>query len=222
MSVISLLFKQSPTIAGYQFDATLEDTFEVSVELTRYPVESGVKVNDHRIINPITYYLVGAVSNNPLKPMPTDLIGGLASNFLQSNPYVAAVAGMSAGFLAGNKETRSSSTLEFLVQLLTAGQPFDVDAIDIQLQNMVLTKISRTKDPESEEGLIFVAEMQELVSLDRLPSKTQPSQDELLDGDPTKTAAAADVNRGQQIGQTPSEATAFAVNEVANIEAVPL
>lgn len=222
MSVISLLFNQSPTIAGYQFDATLEDTFEASVELTRYPVESGVRVNDHRIINPLIYYMTGAVSNNPLRPMVTDFIGGGLSNAVLNNPIVAAIAGLSAGFLAGSNATKASSTLEFLLQLLTAGMPFDVDAVDIQLSNMVLTRISRTRDPSNETGLIFVAEMQELINLDRLPNFTQPTQAQLPDGDPVKTGAAADMSRGQQSPITPSVAVATAVNEVADIQAVPL
>src|SRR5690554_4164123 len=115
MSILSILTRQSPKIAGYQFDATLEDSFEASVEITRYPVESGVSVADHAIIQPFRYYMVGSISNNPLKVF--DLAGmaaGGLSNLVGSNPYVATVAGMSAGFLAGTQDTRASSTLEFL------------------------------------------------------------------------------------------------------------
>lgn len=223
MSVISLLFKQSPKIAGYEFDAILEDSFEASIELTRYPVESGVQVNDHRIINPMTYYLTGAMSNNPLKPIITDFVGGAISNAARDNPFVAAVTGMSAGFLAGSDATRSSAVLQKLMELMVSGMPFFVDAIDIQLNNMVITKISRARDPETENGLIFVAEMQELINLDRLPDKTQPSQAQLPDADPSKTAAAANVNLGQQSGYTPDTATTFTVNSAADsIQVRPL
>ncbi len=34
MSIINLFTRQAPTIAGYQFDAILEDTLDVSVEWT--------------------------------------------------------------------------------------------------------------------------------------------------------------------------------------------
>lgn len=223
MSVISLLFKQSPKLAGYEFDATLEDSFEASVELTRYPVESGVQVNDHRIINPFKYYLTGAMSNNPLKPIVTDFVGGVLSNASRDNPFIAAVSGMSAGFLAGSDATRSSAVLQKLMELMVSGLPFFVDAIDIQLNNMVITKLSRTRDPETENGLVFVAELQELISLDRLPSKNQPSQKQLPDADPSKTAAAANVNLGQQAGYSPDAATTFNVNSAAdNIQVRPL
>lgn len=213
MAIINIFTNQAPQIAGYQFDAVLADTFEASIELTRYPVESGVKVADHRIINPMKYYLTGAIGNNPLKVIDARSFIDIGVSALASvNPLSAMVGGMMASFLAGSQLTRASGTLEFLMNLLIAGQPFDVDAVDIQLQDMVLTKLSRDKTPENETGLIFVAEMQELVSLDRLPTKTQPSQDQLPDNDPAKAAAASDVNLGQQVGREPEEATALAVN----------
>lgn len=227
MSIINLITKEAPKLGVLQFDAVLEDSFEASVELTRYPVESGVKVADHRIIQPIKYYLVGAISNNPLKTF--DLVGlaaGGLSNLAGGNPYLAAAAGgasVFAGFLAGSKETRASAALEQLIELMVAGQPFDVvDAVDIQLKNMVITRISRDRDPETEGGLIFVAELQELIQLDRLADKTQPSQDQLADGDPAKSGAAADANSGQQVGQQPSGETTYAVNTVDGITEVPL
>lgn len=219
MSIVSILTRQSPTLAGYQFDAVLEDTFEASIELTRYPVESGVKVADHRIILPMKYFMIGAVSNNPLKPIDAQgLVAGGLSTILRSNPLVATVAGLSAGFLSGTPGTRASSTLQLLMDLLVAGQPFDVDAVDIQLKDMVLTRLSRDRDPETENGLIFVAELQELVQLSRLSDFTQPTQDQLADGDPSKAGAAADTTRGQQSGYTPSASTVSDVNTVLGIK----
>lgn len=223
MSILSLFTRSSPMLGGYQFDAVLEDTFEASVEITRYPVESGVKVADHRIIQPMKYYLTGAMSNNPLKAIDNitgaiaGIVAGGLSNIASSNPLVATVAGLSAGFLAGSEATRSSSVLSLLLNLMVAGQPFDVDAVDIQLTNMVITRISRDRDPEVENGLIFVAELQELIQLERLVNKTQPSQEQLPDGDPAKEAAAATTNSGQQTGSVPSAATTDAVNAVDGI-----
>lgn len=223
MSILSILTRQSPSIAGYQFDAVLEDTFEASVELTRYPVESGVKVADHRIIGPMKYYMVGAISNNPLKIIDVGgLIAGGLSNALAGNPLASTAVGLSASFLAGTSFTRASSTLQFLMELMVAGMPFDVDAVDIQLKDMVLTRLSRDRDPENENGLIFVAEMQELVQLSRLTDFTQPGQDQLADGDPAKAGAAATMNSGQQVGSEPSPATTRAVNTADGITMTPL
>ncbi|WP_289281570.1 MULTISPECIES: phage baseplate protein [unclassified Methylophaga] len=213
MSVINLLFRQSPKLAGYEFDAVLEDTIDASIQLTRYPVESGAMVNDHRIINPIKYYLTGAVSNNPIKPILTDFVG-LATEIDSNNPYIATIAGLSIGFLSGSNETRASSALQFLIDLMVVGLPFDVDTVDANLANMVITRISRTSNAQNENGLIFIAELQELITLDRLPDILQPSQVQLPDGDPCKSAAAADVKSGQRVGSDPSAAQTTAIEQV--------
>lgn len=213
MSIINLFTKQAPTIAGYQFDAILEDTLDVSVEWTVYPVESGVNVNDHRIIQPVRWTMTGAVSNNPLKVQLTDFLAGGLSN-LTNNPYVAAVAGLAAGFLAGSNETRASTALEFLINLMRAGEPFAIDAGDIQLQNMVISRIGRTKDITNETGLIFVCELQELITLDRLQNLTQPSQYQLRDGDPSKSSLAGVVKKGQQIAKDVNDSVSESVNNV--------
>lgn len=213
MSIINVFTKQAPTLAGYSFDAVLEDSLDASVEWTTYPVESGVNVNDHRIIQPIKWSLTGAISNNPLQTQITDFLGGALSN-LTNNPYVATIAGLSAGFLAGSNETRASSTLLFLIDLMVVGDPFDVDAGDIQLKNMVISRIGRVKDPSNENGLIFVADLQELITIDRLATLGQPRQSQLRDGDVAKSGMARIINKGQQLTSEAPKAVSNAANEV--------
>lgn len=227
--MLNLIFpKKSPQFAGFQFDAVLEDTLEASVELTRYPIESGVKVNDHRIVDPFRYYITGAIGSQPLKPLIspdmswTDLQGiaiGAASNLLKNNPYIALVAGVSIGALAGNDQSRGSAALQQLIQLMQAGLPFDVDAVDIQLRDMVITKISRTREPENEEGLVVVVEIQELITLDRIQKdgSVQPNQSQLSANDPANTSCTRDMNRGEQIGGAPSAATSSAVTQATAV-----
>lgn len=210
MSIINIFTKQAPTIAGYSFDAILEDSLDASVEWTTYPVETGVNINDHRIIQPVKWTMTGAISNNPLRVQLTDFLAGGLSN-LTNNPYVATVAGLAAGFLAGSDETRSSTTLKFLMDLMVSGAPFDIDAGDIQLKNMAIARIGRTKTPENEQGLVFVAELVEIITLDRVPTSGQPSQHQLRDGDPAKSGIAATINKGRQ---TVKDAAAK-VNEAA-------
>lgn len=198
MSIVNLFTKQAPTIAGYSFDAVLEDTFEATVEVTTYPIESGVRVSDHRILQPFKWSMTGAISNNPLKVQLTDFLGGALSN-LTNNPLVASIAGLSAGFLAGSDETRASTTLQFLIVLMQQGDPFDIDAGDITLRNMVITRLSRTKDPSNENGLIFVADLQELITLERISFVGPPAPDQLRDGDQSKSAITRAINRGQKL-----------------------
>lgn len=214
MSIVNIFTRQAPTIAGYAFDAVLEDTFEASVTITSVPIESGVRIANHRILNPLKWTMTGAISNNPVKVQLTDFIGGALSN-LTDNPVVAGIAGLSAGWLAGSDETRGSSTLEFLLWLMRDYDfPFDIDAGDILLKNMVITRLSRTKEPRNEGGLEFIAELQEVIELDRIANSTQCSVNQLRDGDPSQSALAKIINKGQQIAKEANAAVTDAVNNI--------
>lgn len=213
MSIINIFTRQAPTIAGYSFDAVLEDTFEATVTITSVPIESGVRIADHRILNPYKWVMTGAISNNPVKVQLTDFLGGALSN-LTDNPIVSTVAGLSAGFLAGSDETRASTTLDFLIWLMTSYDPFDIDAGDILLKNMAITRLSRTKEPRNEGGLEFIVELQEVISLDRIVRDTQCSLPQLRDGDPSKSALARAIEKGQAIAKEANEAVSNAVNNI--------
>lgn len=189
MSIVTLFRNSAPSIAGYEFDAILEDTLELEVETTTYPIESGASAADHRIVQPFRWTLVGAVSNNPIQPVVTDFVGAVSDN---------PAAGLVAGLLSGSNDTRASDALAFLIDLATQREAFSIDAGDIQLDNMVIARISRTKEPRNENGLEFIAELQEYPTLDVLLGGTQPKQSQLPDGDPAKSQAAALINRGEQ------------------------
>ena len=205
MSIVTLFTAKSPTIAGLEFDAVLEDTYEATVEFTKYGIESGANAVDHGIIQPATWVLTGAIANNELRASATDFITGGVSNLFGG--VGSAVAGLSAGFLAGSANTRASSALDALRSLQVERQPFTIDAGDIILTNMVIATLRRTKDADNEDGLIFVAELQELPTLDTVVSQNQqPSQDQLNEGDPSQTQATSLIERGEQalndVGET--------------------
>lgn len=213
MSIINIFTRQAPTIAGYSFDAVLEDTFELTVALTSIPIESGVRISDHRILNPFKWTMTGAISNNPVKVQLTDFLGGALSN-LTDNPIVSTIAGLSAGFLAGSNETRASTTLDFLIWMARSADPFDIDAGDILLKNMAITRLSRTKEPRNEGGLEFVIELQEVISLDRIVRDTECSLPQLRDGDPSKSALSRAISKGQAIAKEATDSVASAVNNI--------
>ncbi|MCK9802088.1 hypothetical protein M1B34_31625 [Pseudomonas sp. MAFF 302030] len=213
MSIINIFTRQAPTIAGYSFDAVLEDTFEATVTITSFPIESGVRISGHRILNPFKWTMTGAISNNPVKVQLTDFLGGALSN-LTDNPIVSTVAGLSAGWLAGSDETRASSTLDFLIVLMQHADPFDIDAGDILLRNMAITRLSRTKEPRNEGGLEFVVELQEVIELDRIQRALQCVPDQLRDGDPSKSALSRAISRGQEIAKEASDSVSNAVNGI--------
>lgn len=213
MSIINIFTRQAPTIAGYSFDAVLEDTLDVSVSITSYPIESGVRISNHRIFNPFKWTMTGAISNNPVKVQLTDFLGGALSN-LTDNPIVSTVAGLSAGWLAGSDETRAGATLDFLLWLMSEYDPFDIDTGDIILKNMAITRLSRTKEPRNENGLEFVVELQEVIELDRIAAGDQRWVYQLRNGDPSQSALARAVNKGQVIAKEALDNVSEAVNGI--------
>ena len=204
MSIITLFTKTAPTIAGVEFDAVLEDTLEAPVVFTDYPIESGARAVDHGIIQPYQYRMLIAVSNNPIKPTITDFAGGVLSNFFDGNA-LSQIAGLSGGLLSSNDDSRSASALEFLLGLRASRQSFNLDAGDIQLQNMAVSNVTRTKTPANEQGLFAEVQLQELATLDTLLTNDQPKQSQLREGDPSQSQAAGAINKGEQASQSVSD-----------------
>lgn len=195
MSLINLLVKRGPQLGSLQFDAVLSDDLDASVDIVQYPIETGTPIADHIIYQPIRYTMTGAVSNNPLKVSVTDFTGAL-TNLVDDNPFIAAGAGLFAGWLSGSNETRSSTTLNTLLDFMYSGQVFTVDTGEITLNNMVIQRIGRSKDPENENGLIFVAELQQIVTLDRVANGSQPAQYQLNSNDVSSTSISGLIERG--------------------------
>lgn len=195
MSLINLLVKRGPQLGSLQFDAVLSDDLDASVDIVEYPIETGTPIADHIIYQPIRYTMTGAVSNNPLKVSITDFTGVL-TNLVDDNPFIAAGAGLFAGWLSGSNETRSSTTLNTLLDFMYSGQVFTVDTGEITLNNMVIQRIGRSKDPENENGLIFVAELQQIVTLDRVANGSQPAQYQLNSNDVSSTSISGLIERG--------------------------
>ncbi len=90
-----------------------------------------------------------------------------------------------------------------------AREPFDIDAGDIQLSNMVITNIIRTKTPQNEGGLEFTAELMELPLISTVLTANEPGQSILRFGDPAQTQATGLIKRGE-IGTIVTTATTVA------------
>lgn len=216
MSLINLLVKRGPQLGSLQFDAVLSDDLDASVDIVQYPIETGTPIADHIIYQPIRYTMTGAVSNNPLKVSITDFTGAL-TNLVDDNPFIAAGAGLFAGWLSGSNETRSSTTLNTLLDFMYSGQVFTVDTGEITLNNMVIQRIGRSKDPENENGLIFVAELQQIVMLDRVANGSQPAQYQLNSNDVSSTSISGLIERGYINVKTAATNVASQVTTLLNL-----
>ncbi len=214
MSIITLFTKQNVSWkfgeTAVEFDVVFEDTISAGVEYTQYPVEVGTVATDHGIILPTFYTMTAAVSNNPLSINVTDIAIGALSNVLDSSAFNAFTPFLSS-FLAGSNQTRSGSTLSMLFGLMYNREPFDVNAGDIILKNMVITNIERTKTLDNEGGLEFTAELQELITLTTSITTNQPGQSILRDGTPEQTQATSLINKGIKRAKEAGESILAAV-----------
>lgn len=184
MSILSIFYSNTPTFAGVEIDAVLLDTYEGSVQVTGYPIETGAQAADHRIILPQRWSIVGVIGSRTLSPL--EIFG---------NP------------------SRPAEAFEALREVMFKGDPFEIQAGDIDLKNMVITNLSRDKDPENESGLIFVAELQELPTLDTLTTGGGDTvlQSQVNSGDPISSSGTSTVDTGTKTAQAASSATVTTV-----------
>lgn len=199
MSLKNINILGSPTLGGVEFDAVLEDTFEAEVETTGYTIELGARVSDHRIVKPQKWRLTAAISNTPFSSAEVlaQAGSGALSNVIGDGALSGLIGGTLGNSLLGDNSTRAATALDFLIKLMTEEEPFDVDAGDIQLKDMIITNLSRTKDPSNEGGLIFQAELKEYFTLSTTLSKNQPNDSELNPDDPASSQASSTKNDGQ-------------------------
>ena len=199
--MLSILPRRRPKFGSggdfFVFDAVIKDNIGAAIEFTSFPLEIGAVATDHGIIQPKTYSIEGGVSDNPLSAQFSDFAGGFLSN-LTTNTRVVNAAAFSAGYLAGSKEDRGNSTLEFLFTLMYKRIPFDIDTGQVTLTNMVFTNITTKRDNKTEGALMFNADFQELPLLRTLLTQDDPSVDQMNDRDDAQTMAAISVSKGRK------------------------
>lgn len=196
--VMSIFSKTLPMLGQIEFDAKLEGVTSKAVQLTQFPVEFGANVNDHAILLPDRYLLTGAVSNTPLGIGLDDIgmmgvgavataVGGIAG---------AAISTVSAYLLSGSEDTRSATAWAALTAMLQARARFDLVTEYETLKDMVLIRLDQRTRPEDEDGLVFVAELQQVRIVKSQISRGVTSADQLQQNDPVATQGAPMVSSG--------------------------
>lgn len=206
--------KGTPLLANYTFDTITEQALTLSVEVPTYPIENGVQIADHRVIQPMEYMLHGIVSNSgTLEASVTDFAGGVVSN-LTNNPVVAAVAGMSAGYLAGSDSTRATAAMEELIKIMESHTPFDVDTGDMILRNLCIVEIRREITLENENAAEVELRLREMITLDRITTDGMPSHSIVRDDTDTEKSGSGIVSKMQGGLKSLKDAGSSAVSTV--------
>lgn len=163
------------------FDATLEVQTKSSVTLPSYPTESGVQINDHRIVMPQECRIKGIVASTPM--------GFTIDSFISRLSRLTSV--------------RPSTFLEALKELQMTGRPFTIVTRYEVLENMMIRDIEPTNNAEQEDSLTFDVKCQEFITVNKLVEVGQPIVEILNADDPSQSAISANVRTGE-VPTTPS------------------
>ncbi|WP_432777469.1 hypothetical protein O4O02_18325 [Pseudomonas fortuita] len=196
--VMSIFSKTLPMLGPIEFDAKLEGATSKAVQLTEFPVEFGTNGNDHARLLPDRYLLTGAVSNTPLGIGLDDLgmmgVGAISSAI--GGVAGAAISTVSAYLLSGSEATRAATAWAALTALLQSRARFDLVTEYETLKNMVLIRLDQRTRPDDEDGLVFVAELQQVRVISSQVTRGVTSADQLLQNDPVATQGAPMVSTG--------------------------
>lgn len=198
MSLMSIFTKTLPKIGTLEFDAKLEGITTKTVVLTQYPVEFGANMNDHAILMPNRYLLTGAVSNSPLGLGLNDIgmmgVGAIATAV--GGVGGAAISAVSAYLLSGSEETRASTAWASLTAILEARARFDLDTGKEIMRDMMLIRLDERTRPENEDGLVFIAELQQVRIVRSKLGQGVTSAEQLMKNDSVATQGAPMVSTG--------------------------
>jgi len=198
MSLMSIFTKTLPKIGSLEFDAKLEGIASKAITLTQYPIEFGANTNDHAILMPNRYLLTGAVSNSPLG-LGLDDIGMMGAGAIATavgGVGGAAISAVSAYLLSSSDETRASTAWAALTALMESRGRFDLDTGKEIMRDMMIIRLDERTRPENEDGLVFIAELQQVRIVKSKIGRGVTSADQLMKNDTVSTQGAPMVTTG--------------------------
>ena len=141
MGISQLIFKKGNFIGEIELDVIISETANTSSTVTSNPVENGSDVNDNIIINPMTFSMIGIVSDTKVAPL-----GGL--NTLES---------------FASESTPSKDVWEDLLELQANKIPFTLVTNLKAYDNVVIENLTETQDKETSNSLHFTANLKEFI-----------------------------------------------------------
>lgn len=141
MSISQLIFKKGNFIGEIELDVIISESVQTSSTITTNPVENGADVNDHIIINPMTFSMSGIVSDTKV-----GILGGL--NTIESFT---------------RQTSPSQDAWEELLELQANRVPFTLVTNLKSYDNIVIENLSVTQDKDSSNSLNFTANLKEII-----------------------------------------------------------
>jgi len=154
MAITQLLFKKGNYIGEIELDVIITEGASANVRLTKNPVENGADINDHVVVEPMTFSISGVVSN------ASSNIIDAAANILGS-------------------QTKAQQAWEDLLELQINRTPFTLVQGLKSYDNVLITSLSESQDKDTSNSLNFTASLSEviLVGTGGPPATTFADQD---------------------------------------------
>lgn len=139
MAVAQLFFREPNLIGNIELDVIITESAQSSARITRNPVQSGSDINDHMIIDPMTFSMQGVVSNASISA--TDTAQSVIS------------------LISSGGQTRDKITWDQLLELQASRIPFTLFQNLRSYDNVVIQSLREAQDKDTSNGLFFVADM---------------------------------------------------------------
>lgn len=189
MAFENLFIRTKRDIEGIQLDAVLREDHSNDVSLTTNPVESGVRITDHAVLEPRTLTIVAEVTDTPLGTAAVGQLVNSASNLF--------------GTSTEDNITRSVAAYRALIDLQEKLEPISVQTKLRLYEDMMITGISSVTDKKSFKSVPLIIKLtQVIISKSEIIELTE---DELGTG-ATAQQGASSQDRGRQ-ELTPPAAT---------------
>lgn len=141
MAITQLIFRKGNFIGEIELDAILNESASTAARITKNPVENGADINDHIIIDPMSFSVSGVVSN-------------VSSNIIQAVSTIPSIF--------ANK-TKSQIAWDELLELQANRQPFTLVQGLKTYNNVVIQSLSESQDVNTANALYVNIALRELI-----------------------------------------------------------
>ena len=190
MAFENLFIRTKKSIGGVQLDAVLSESHNNVVRLTTNPVEFGVDITDHAIIEPKKLNIVAQVSDTPLG----------AAAFSQIIDLVTGLFGTATT----DNLTRSNAAYNALIQLQELREPIEVQTKLKLYENMIITGISTSQDKDTSRIVRMTIGLEEVFITESEVVQLDPAQ--LQEGSARQQGSSPD-KKGRQESIDPNATT---------------
>lgn len=141
MALATILTKKTNAIGTIELDVIITEGASASATITKNPVENGADINDHIIIEPMTFNIRGLVSD-------------VSSSVLDIGQSIASASAESA--------SKSEQAWNDLLDLQATREPFTLIQNLKTYDNVVIQSLSYNQDKDTGNALDFTATLVEI------------------------------------------------------------